>query len=259
MLKRFIQALDEYLLLFKITLIRDILFTSQRLRLRDQQLLERSFHINYKNHENRLAELCHKFGSDKGSAPMKLGEHLLRRKVHNYADFYEFIFGNIRPHVRSVFECGIGTNNEHLISSMGSLGKPGASLRVWKEYFLNAQIFGVDIDRECLFEEDRISTFELDQTSPSSIQSVLNKIEIKSFDLIIDDGVHTFEAGRILFENLVNSLAVDGTYIIEDVNPNDVRRFEKFFANLEYSVFFVHLIRKGSSLGDNSVIVIRKR
>ena len=34
---------------------------------------------------------------------------------------------------------------------MGIKGKPGASLRVWKDYFPNANIIGVDIDENILF------------------------------------------------------------------------------------------------------------
>ena len=32
-------------------------------------------------------------------------------------------------------------------------GKPGASLKVWKDYFVNAQIFGADIDRNILLKK----------------------------------------------------------------------------------------------------------
>ena len=146
-----------------------------------------------------------------------------------------------------------------MVSSMGSLGKPGASLKVWKEYFPNAEIIGVDIDSDCLFKEERIKTFQIDQTNPKSIEEVLNKIKIEEFDLIVDDGLHTFEAGRILFENLIIRLANTGTYIIEDVNPWDVRKFEEYFENSIYAVYFIHLIRKGTSLADNSLVVIRKK
>ena len=31
---------------------------------------------------------------------------------------------------------------------MSEDGKPGASLRVWKEYFSNAEIYGADIDKK---------------------------------------------------------------------------------------------------------------
>jgi hypothetical protein len=35
----------------------------------------------------------------------------------------------------------------------------GGSLRAFREFFPNARIIGLDIDREALFQEGRISTF----------------------------------------------------------------------------------------------------
>ena len=60
-----------------------------------------------------------------------------------------------------------------LKSSMGVNGQPGASLRMWKDYFPNASIFGCDIDRDVLFSEERIKTFHCDQTSAKSISNFL--------------------------------------------------------------------------------------
>ena len=39
-----------------------------------------------------------------------------------------------------MFECGLGTNNPNLKSNMTENGIPGASLRVWRDYFFNAKI-----------------------------------------------------------------------------------------------------------------------
>lgn len=37
----------------------------------------------------------------------------------------------------------------------------------------------------------------------------------------LDDGLHTFEAAIILFENSIKYLKFNGIYIIEDVNNSD--------------------------------------
>jgi hypothetical protein len=71
-----------------------------------------------------------------------------------------------------VFECGVGTNNPNITSNMGVNGQPGASLRVWRDYFQNAEVFGADIDRGILFEEQRIRTFYVDQTNKDSILEI---------------------------------------------------------------------------------------
>ena len=46
-----------------------------------------------------------------------------------------------------LIECGLGTNNINFKSSMGINGKPGASLRMWRDFFPSARIIGVDIDK----------------------------------------------------------------------------------------------------------------
>ena len=56
-------------------------------------------------------------------------------------------------------------------------GKPGASLKVWKDYFVNAQIFGADIDRNILFKEDRIETYHVNQLDQESIIKMWNNIK----------------------------------------------------------------------------------
>ena len=33
---------------------------------------------------------------------------------------------------------------------MGKQGKPGASLRTWREFFPNAQVIGIDIDKKSI-------------------------------------------------------------------------------------------------------------
>ena len=80
-----------------------------------------------------------KNGSDKG------------RGRHNYTTIYSALFGKLRDEPLRIFELGLGTNNPHLPSSMGSLGRPGASLRGWRDLFPNAMIFGADVDRDILF------------------------------------------------------------------------------------------------------------
>jgi hypothetical protein len=160
--------------------------------------------------------------------------------------------------VKNVFECGIGTNDPSVPSSMGATGKPGASLRVWRDYFPNAQIVGADIDRNILFSDDRIRTFHCDQTKPDSIREMWAAVRVAEFDLMIDDGLHTVEAGTCLLENSFHKLRPGGIYLIEDVNPYSLIGFRQYFAGRPYRYDLVTLYREGGNLGDNSLVVIRK-
>jgi len=56
---------------------------------------------------------------------------------------------------------------------MGINYKPGSSLRVWKDYFKNAEIYGADLDKTILFNnEDKIHTFYVDQLDSGSIKKM---------------------------------------------------------------------------------------
>jgi hypothetical protein len=227
--------------------------------------VDQAFALNFDNHysvyykrktPSLLNTLCDKYGSDKGA--VATSGHPYPWPSHTYADFIERHFGHCRDHIKNVFECGIGTNNPDLPSSMGPQGKPGASLRVWREYFPKAHIYGADVDRSILFSEERIATFYCDQTDPAAIAAMWTSIPWVEFDLIIDDGLHTFEAGACLFEHSFHRLRSGGIYIIEDVMVGCLIQFKQYFMAKSYDYDFVNLYRKGAPLSDNSLVVIRK-
>ena len=213
-----------------------------------------------KNRQSLLAQLCDLHGSDKGEvAP---GDHPYPWPSHTYTDAYEMLFSLGRHSVELVLECGIGTNNPSLSSNMTATGKPGASLRVWRDYFPNACVIGLDIDQDILFTEDRIQTYQCDQTAPWSIQDFAERAAIMPWgaDIIIDDGLHKFEAGRTLFEGLRHLLKPEGVYVIEDIGPKDKVRYRTYLDSLqdEWHARFIDLYRPNISLKDNSLIVISR-
>jgi hypothetical protein len=218
---------------------------------------EYRFVVHYKkNNSSLLAELCDKYGSDKGE--IKKTGHPYPWPSHSYTDFYSRLFDHSRFEVKRVFECGLGTTDTSIFANMGVDGKPGASLRVWRDYFPNAQVIGADIDRRVLFEEERIKTFYLDQTDPAVIAEFWNNIGLGDFDFMLDDGYHSYEAGICLFENSVSRLSRDGIYIIEDVGELNLLKFKDYFADKKFQVDFISLLRPNLELSDNSLVVIRR-
>jgi hypothetical protein len=209
-----------------------------------------------KNMTDEIAQLCDLYGSDKGE--IKSQGHPYAWPSHTYADYYSQLFSHCRNNITKVFECGLGTNNPELLSSMGIHGKPGASLRVWRDYFPNAIIYGADIDKDVLFEEERIKTFYMDQLNPKSIKDYWEMVGEDNFDFMLDDGLHTFEAGSSLFNNSIGKLSKLGTYVIEDVLFEDLCRYKDFFRNSPYAVNYVVLNRPNLPLRDNNLVVIRK-
>ena len=135
-----------------------------------------------------LCEIMKRNKSDKGSEDYM-------NNWHNYTTFYDMIFKHLRYKDIRLFELGLGSNNINIISNMGKDGRPCASLYGWCEYFPFAQIYGADIDKDILSNNNRFKTYYCDQTNPDDINNMWNIDELKdNFDIIIDDGYHNFEA-----------------------------------------------------------------
>lgn len=203
-----------------------------------------------------FAILCDHYGSDKGTR--SAGPHPYGHPPHAYADFYATLFEHCRDSVRKVFECGLGTNDPTIPSNMGVTGRPGASLRAWRDYFPNAVIYGADIDERTLFTEDRISTFQLDQTCPKSIAKLWQNPDLSGFDLLLDDGLHTFEAGVTLFENSYSQVRPGGLYIIEDVTLQSLEKFVGYFSTRPYAVSYITFLSSADPTCTSSLVVIRR-
>ena len=154
-----------------------------------------------------MCRVLSKYGSDKGAVHP--------RTWHNYTTVYSMLFRGVRHQSLRIFEMGLGTNNPAFRHNMGVNGKPGASLRAWRELFPRAYIYGADIDRSILFQEDRIGTFYCDQHA-AAIRDLWSLPELRGgMDIIIDDGLHTFEANTCFLEASLGHLRAGGFYIIE--------------------------------------------
>lgn len=136
------------------------------------------------------------YGTDKGES--------------GYLPHYVRHLGPRRLEVRSVLEIGIGGDDDPTAG--------GGSLQLWQDYFPNAHILGLDVERKDLALGDRVKIVQGDQGD-----SVL-LIELSSlygpFDLVIDDGSHLGRHQRASFETLLPTMAAGSYYVIEDLYPS---------------------------------------
>lgn len=196
---------------------------------------------------SKLTELMNFYGSDKGG----------KNNHHNYSDFYSELFFNKKNIIRNFLEIGLGTNDITKASNMGKDGIPLASLKAWRDYFENADIYGADIDKNILKNDNRIKTFYVDQTDPNTINQLFKKIGKIKFDVILEDGLHEYNANICFFENSIKHLNDDGIYIIEDIFYKDKKKFINYFNNREYNYSIVDIYHK-QNIANNCVIIIRK-
>lgn len=151
-----------------------------------------------------LGDLFARYGSDKST-------------VHNYHLMYAALLKGKRNLPLDILEIGLGTNNTSLPSNMGKNGKPGASLRAFRDWGPNSKIYGADIDKEILFSEERISTFFVDQTNPKTLKDLAAQFSQKRFDLIIDDGLHNTWANLNTLNFALDLLKPGGIFVVEDI------------------------------------------
>lgn len=164
-----------------------------------------------------LCELAVKYGSDK--VPVGIG--------HNYTPAYHELFKNMRG-IKKILEIGIGFPAwmPHVPNY-----KTGASLFMWRDYFPEAQIYAADIMSFALVNEDRIRSFQCDQSKEEDLRKLAQQIG-DEFDLIIDDGSHVTDHQLLTFKMLNPLLSKDGLYIIEDVS--DKHRIEVEMHNYDF-------------------------
>jgi hypothetical protein len=146
-------------------------------------------------------------------------KHLTDKFASQYHHLYNELLEPIRNEEITLLEIGLGTIGFGPSNMVGWKNQneeylPGASLRAFKEYFPNGLIYGIDIQPDCMFSEDRILTYLFDSRDKESCDNNLNDLV---FDVIIDDGDHTSEGQIKTFENLYRRFKMNGYYFIEDV------------------------------------------
>jgi hypothetical protein len=141
----------------------------------------------------KLVELALKHGTDKEGS-------------HSYPQHYDQHFSALRDRHLNILEIGIGGYDDPHAG--------GAGLRMWKEYFCNSQIIGLDFYNKEPLREDRIDIFKGSQADPDILDQIVRKHG--SLDIIIDDGSHQNAHVLASFKFLFPHLKDGGIYVIED-------------------------------------------
>ena len=177
------------------------------------------------NTSDDLSNIMSKHLSDKGFGLcddfINNNKYAPNNVCHNYTYFYNILFNKYRNEHINIFEMGVGVP-----SCMRSWA---GSLLGWKEYFPNSKIFSADIDKEYLYNDDRIKSYYVDQEDNVSIINLWKNMSDYMFDIIIDDGPHTYTSNYNFFVNSIHKLKIGGIFIIEDVHT-------KFIDMLYYNI-----------------------
>ena len=136
---------------------------------------------------------------------------------HSYFDVYEELFFPFRKLEINLLELGI---------------YKGGSLLLWKKYFTNANIFGLD-RKESVFRDDLtilesrgIITMLMDYDLTTKVT-----FEHLTFDIVIDDLSHNLFHQIKTFEIFRHKLTPHGVLVIEDIRPENLC-YWKYIANV---------------------------
>lgn len=173
---------------------------------------------------DRLTEIANKLGTDKGTTA---------HCGHSYTLTYNELFEGMED----VKMLEIGVCDPRF---------PGASIKMWKEYFPSLTFVGFDINPEAQkFAEENVSIFIGDQNNPQDLKRLISEHGAE-WDIIIDDGSHYGEHVVTSFKHLYPFLKPNGWYVVEDLHAvhmdakkmmNDVHSFIETY-NLPMKDFF---------------------
>jgi hypothetical protein len=168
--------------------------------------------------------------------------------AHWYAGHYQAHFARLRRRRLKVLEIGVGGFDDPLAG--------GESLRMWKSYFPNADIYGVDIVDKRALQERRVTIFQGSQDDPEFLAHVVG--QMGGLDVVIDDGSHRNAHVLRTFEILFPLLADGGIYAVEDTQTsywphfggssdelNDPRTTMGFFKSLVDGLNHREFLRRG--------------
>ena len=130
--------------------------------------------------------------------------------VHGYDRYYQQVFENLQDKKLNLLEIGIYY---------------GSSIKLWHEFFENANIYGIDIDNKdhLNLQNNRTKFFYGNQSDINFLQNFIKLVE--PLDIVIDDGGHVSKELIVSFEVLFPSLNSGGIYIIEDIYTSYLNRW----------------------------------
>jgi hypothetical protein len=186
--------------------------------------------------ENPLSKLAFLYGSDK-----------CPEIKHNYTPFYyEFLKDK---KIKKIFEIGVGDAEEMAWAQVPNY-QTGASLKMWRDFFPEALVYGMDIKPNCVFEEGRIKTFLGDHNRRGDLENIVSQVG-SDIDLFIEDGSHRPDDQVFVCRTLMPLLKRDVIYVIEDVgHPEITERLS------EYDCFIPNFKR---CRRDDRLIVVRNK
>jgi tetratricopeptide (TPR) repeat protein len=134
---------------------------------------------------------------------------------HDYTPNYFRLFRHLQDQPVRLLEIGVGGYQD--------ADRGGESLEVWRDFFPNGRIVGIDIQKKEMDLGPRVSILQGSQVDRDFLEALVR--DHGPFDIIIDDGSHRNEHVVQSFDILFPLLVPGGLYVVEDVQTAFFPRF----------------------------------
>ncbi len=160
--------------------------------------------------DNALMRLFNAARSDKGSEVCWGGEHGF---PHLYGISYDALFSPLRNERFALLEIGLDA-----ATYAGGRPADAPSLRVWREYFPRATLYGYDLHDFSFLDQRDTHLFQGDQSSRADLSRFVESAGRPQFRVVLDDGSHASSHQQISLAALFEHVEPGGMYIIEDLD-----------------------------------------
>ena len=174
---------------------------------------------------------------------------------HSYLDVYEQLFSSKKNTCAKILEIGLG-DRPHVY---------GGSAKLWLDYFINADVYILDILKEDFYKGDMLNTLKsydklklfLD-TNAYDLNFINLNLNTK-FDIIMDDGPHSKSSMIKFIKYYLPLLADDGILIIEDVKRISwIKEFISLIPENYQKYIEIYDLRKNKNRYDDILFVLNK-
>jgi len=170
--------------------------------------------------------------------------------IHSYLQIYENLFNNKRYTALNILEVGI---------------YKGRSIQLWRDYFYNADIYGIDINdisvitNKYALNDKNVKLFT--NTDAYSYEFITKNFIDKNikFDILIDDGSHVLISHILFLVKYIGLIAENGILIIESIQDINEIEILKLFVPYELEKYVeIYDLRDNKHNYDDILFVINK-
>lgn len=151
-------------------------------------------------------------------------------KHSNYFEIYDELFQKYKGKKITFVEIGV-TN--------------GGSLMMWREYFKEANIIGIDFNPSAKkWEEHGFKIFIGDQSDPKFWRDFFSKVG--KIDILIDDGGHTNQQQISTFHSCYENINDNGIILFEDTHCSYLKEFgnPSKYSFINFCYYLVDIMNK---------------